>query len=106
MLPERVDSYAFIAKGPGLNPVRDSAVFKTRDFRMQVVGVESVETAIEAATQLVSDGVQLIDLCSSFDSDQANRIRTAISHSVPVCIAVESETLGVRGFSTCFLGDD
>lgn len=56
----------------------------TENFRMTVVGVSDPEQGIEAAQDLVSEGVQLIELCGGFSPVWAGRIIEAIDGAVPV----------------------
>ncbi|MBL4789375.1 MAG: hypothetical protein JKY60_10110 [Kordiimonadaceae bacterium] len=56
----------------------------TDKFMMKVVGVSHPEKGIEAAKQMVADGVQLIELCGGFSPVWAGKIIEAIDYKVPV----------------------
>jgi len=56
----------------------------TDKFQMKVVGVADPSEGIEAAQQMVRDGIQLIELCGGFSPVWAGKIIEAIDHAVPV----------------------
>ena len=53
-------------------------------FQMKVVGVADASEGIEAAQQMVREGVQLIELCGGFSPVWAGKIIEAIDYAVPV----------------------
>lgn len=56
----------------------------TNLFAMKVVGVKSPEQGIEAAKEMVQEGIQLIELCGGFSPVWAGKIIEAIDYAVPV----------------------
>ncbi|MBL8021054.1 MAG: hypothetical protein JNM27_15390 [Leptospirales bacterium] len=56
----------------------------TEKFFMKVVGVARPEQGIEAAKQMVQEGIQLIELCGGFSPVWAGKIIEAIDYKVPV----------------------
>ena len=56
----------------------------TEHFRMKVVGVKSPEQGIQAAREMVAEGIQLIELCGGFSPVWAGKIIEAIDYAVPV----------------------
>ncbi len=56
----------------------------TDRFHMKVVGVTVPSEGIEAARQMVREGIQLIELCGGFSPVWAGKIIEAIDHAVPV----------------------
>jgi len=56
----------------------------TERFQMTVVGVSGPSEGVEAARQMVQEGVQLIELCGGFSPVWAGRIIEAIDYAVPV----------------------
>ena len=56
----------------------------TDAFRMKVVGVRTAEQGIEVAQKMVSEGVQLIELCGGFSPVWAGKVIEAIDYAVPV----------------------
>lgn len=60
-------------------------VMDSARFYMVVVGVRSIEIAVEAARRLVEDDrVQLIELCGAFGPIGSARVIEAIGRRVPV----------------------
>ena len=51
---------------------------------MKVVGVTDPKDGIEAAKQMVKEGIQLIELCGGFSPVWAGKIIEAIEYAVPV----------------------
>jgi hypothetical protein len=56
----------------------------TPKFSMKVVGVRHPRDGIAAAQAMVSEGVQLIELCGGFSPVWAGKIIEAIDYAVPV----------------------
>jgi len=56
----------------------------TEKFNMKVVGVTDPKDGIEAAKQMVKEGIQLIELCGGFSPVWAGKIIEAIEYAVPV----------------------
>lgn len=56
----------------------------TEHFRMKVVGVKSPAQGIQAAREMVAEGIQLIELCGGFSPVWAGKIIEAIDYAVPV----------------------
>ncbi len=76
--------YAFIVMAPHYDPVKHRAVFGSSGFRTTIVGVASLDMACEVASDLVSQGTQLIELCGAFDEEAARVVADAIDGAVPV----------------------
>lgn len=90
--------YAFLVKAPGYGPETHRHVLESPDFRAEIVGVEAVEQAIDAAGALVDGGVQIIELCGGFSAEEAQRIIEQAACQVPIGHIVftggEEEKLG------------
>ncbi len=56
----------------------------TDKFSMKVVGVCDAADGVAAAIEMVSEGIQLIELCGGFSPVAAGRILEAIDYAVPV----------------------
>jgi hypothetical protein len=56
----------------------------TPEFSMKVVGVRQPQDGIAAAREMVSEGIQLIELCGGFSPVWAGKIIEAIDYAVPV----------------------
>jgi hypothetical protein len=56
----------------------------TEKFAMKVVGVSHPAEGIEAAKEMVAEGIQLIELCGGFSPVWAGKIIEAIGYAVPV----------------------
>lgn len=76
--------YGFIVKAADLEVIKHHAWIKSDSFDMMVAGVSSVDEAILAAQEMLTREVQLIELCSGFSAEDADRIRDAINDLVPI----------------------
>ncbi len=56
----------------------------TDAFTMKVVGVRDPSEGVEAAQEMVAEGIQLIELCGGFSPVWAGKIIEAIAYAVPV----------------------
>lgn len=75
--------FAYIVFGPDYTS-DSTAVIQTESLKTRIVGVDSLEKAEKIALELVSDGVQLIELCGWFGPRGAARIINAVGATVPV----------------------
>jgi len=67
----------------------------TERFQMKVVGVGSPEQGLQAAREMVAEGIQLIELCGGFSPVWAGKIIEAIGYAVPVgVVAYGPESVG------------
>lgn len=71
--------FGFIVTGDNFEQVQG-----TESFYMKVVGVTDPKEGIEAARKMVSEGIQLIELCGGFSPVWAGKIIEAIEYAVPV----------------------
>lgn len=76
--------FGFIVTGAGLDPAKHRLVMSSGAFEMIAVGVAKPEQGIAVAVALVSEGVQLLELCGGFGPLWTARVIEAINHSVPV----------------------
>ncbi|MFH8368260.1 DUF6506 family protein [Streptomyces sp. NPDC018031] len=76
--------WGFIYTADGSAAGGDVSIVDTGMCRSVFVGVEKPEESIEAARRLVSEGVQLIELCGGFGPVWAGRVIEAIDGAVPV----------------------
>ena len=56
----------------------------TDRFSMKVVGVRDPSEGVQAAVEMVAEGIQLIELCGGFSPVWAGKIIEAIDYAVPV----------------------
>ncbi len=56
----------------------------TDTFSMKVVGVRHASEGVEAAKEMVAEGIQLIELCGGLSPVWAGKIIEAIEYAVPV----------------------
>lgn len=84
--------YAMIIKGPGYDPVTSQATINSPFFSTTVVCVSSFEEAIFVASDLVKEGVQLIELCGGVTPEQADSLQASLGKHVPVGVVRYSST--------------
>lgn len=75
---------AYIVLTPGLNKKDHFTEIDSEDLTNYMVGVSSVEEACQAAKELVAKGVILIELCSGFDEEKAERVYSEIEGAADV----------------------
>jgi len=56
----------------------------TEKFSMKVVGVSDASQGVAVAREMVSEGIQLIELCGGFGPVWTGKIIEATEHAVPV----------------------
>lgn len=70
--------YGFLIKAPGYSLGEKNVQLESEAFKSRIVGVGSIEEACQSAKELVGNGVTLLELCSGFKQDDAQRIHEAI----------------------------
>lgn len=76
--------YGFIVKSAGLEMFKHHSRLASETFDMSISGVSDVEQARLVAMEMVTKGIQLIELCGGFSMDDAQSIREAINDHIPV----------------------
>lgn len=79
----KLTKYAFMMIGEGYNPAQvatlDSGLFSTT-----VICIEDINMACEEAKKLVSQDIQLIELCGAFKGDMVDAVIDAVEGKIPV----------------------
>jgi hypothetical protein len=97
-------SWAYIYEHPGTDPVEDRVVIDRDGLRTYLVPIPEPSVAPQIATDLVADGVALIELCGGFTMAAAARVVEAVGAKIPVghvTFAVDSAR-GVADYSANF----
>ncbi len=76
--------YGFIVKHDDLDMFKHHARLQSELFDMSIAGVSDAAHAQLVAQEMITKGVQLIELCGGFSPAEAQAIREAIKHHVPV----------------------
>ncbi len=79
----KLSNYGFIMIDPSYKK-EEKAVLSSDIFKTTVYCVQDIEMACESAKKLISDDVQLIELCGAFKADMPDQIIKAINGKVPV----------------------
>ncbi|MFI2380514.1 DUF6506 family protein [Streptomyces sp. NPDC018964] len=80
-----LNSWGFIYPGFGAeDPAADRGVIKRGGLKTTIVAVPERKAAVRAATALVDDGAQLIELCGAFGPVWTARFIEAVGDRVPV----------------------
>ena len=87
----KVKDYGFIVKGAGFNPEKHRSVLNSPQFKTTVVGVERVEEAYQVAKEMAEGGVQVIELCGAFQSENAEKLMQALGNTIPVGVVQFNE---------------
>lgn len=80
----KIKNYGFIIKAPGYSPKVHHNVIKNNTFRSEIICVSNVDEAINVAKRMISEDIQLIELCGGFGRDAANQIIAAVNSEVPI----------------------
>tara|TARA_R110000744_G_scaffold21536_9_gene55634 strand:- start:2498 stop:2797 length:300 start_codon:yes stop_codon:yes gene_type:complete len=76
--------YGFIVKSADLEMFKHHSRLASENFDMSISGVNSVDQAELVAQEMLTKGIQLIELCGAFSAGDAQRIREAINDHIPV----------------------
>ena len=79
-----LQKYGFIVMSADLNLFTNHSQIATDNFNMMICGVPDAEHAKYAAQEMITKGVQLIELCGAFKAEDAQAVREAINDHVPV----------------------
>jgi hypothetical protein len=88
----KLSKYGYIVRGDGYSPENHYSSLKSHSFTTNIIGVSSLEEAFLAADYLISNGVELIELCGGFDNEDYQRVIDHIDCSIPVGCAQFSES--------------
>ncbi len=97
-------TWAYIFEHPGADPLTDRFIIDRSDQRTLLVPVTDAAQAPAVAVDLVTEGVQLIELCGGFPLADAARVAEAVRGRVPVghvTFAVDSAP-GAAAYSAAF----
>jgi len=86
-----LERYGFIVKAADLEFFKHHARIATENFNMSISGVSSVDEAMLVAQEMITKGVQLIELCGGFSLEDAQRVRDAINDHIPVGVVQYTE---------------
>jgi len=78
--------FAYIYMSPGFSPENNTVVSENNHAKFKAVGINMGEQvlAIDVAKKLVSEGVQMIEVCGGFGPNWIAKISEAIHHAVPI----------------------
>ena len=80
----KLNNYGFIVKAPGYHPEEQRAVIENGLFRTEVVGVNTIEQAIQVAEELIDNGIQLIELCGGVGEEDAKQVIDTLDVETPI----------------------
>lgn len=83
--------YGFIVKSADLEMFKHHSRLASENFDMSIAGVADVEQAELVAQEMITKGIQLIELCGGFSTADAQRIREAINDHIPVGVVQYSD---------------
>ncbi len=83
--------YGFIVKSADLEMFKHHSRLASEGFDMSISGVQDVAQAEMVAQEMITKGIQLIELCGGFSCDDAQRIRDAINDHIPVGVVQYNE---------------
>jgi hypothetical protein len=80
--------FGFIVKGPGYVLGQHFAKLESSVFHTSVIGLSDIDGALDAAKIMLTDRIQLIELCGGFSEEEAAQVRLSIAEKVPVGVVV------------------
>jgi len=90
---------AFIFVAPQSDKDVHRTVVKTPAVELSVVGVKNYAEAESVAKELVSQGIEAIELCAGFGNEGVGRVSRAVAFKVPVGV-VRFDTHPGLGFKS------
>lgn len=79
-----LNKFGFIVTGGGFEPAGRRVVLGSEVFEMIAVGVPGPADAVAVARELVSEGVQLLELCGGFGPVWTAKVIEAVGPGIPV----------------------
>jgi len=86
-----ISKYGFIVKAANYDYQCDNKTLETTLFTTVIAGVKSDNEAIIVAKEMVSSGVQVIELCGGFGQESADCIISKVNTNVPIGYVIFSE---------------
>lgn len=79
-------AWAYIYLSPGFSPEKHTTTVRSADCRFTAIGIDfgEPERVIEIARQLVTDGIQMIELCGGFGPLWVAKVSEAIGGKIPI----------------------
>jgi Family of unknown function (DUF6506) len=88
--------FGFIIKAPGYSAIEHNAELRSDAFTTRVVGVSTIQSAMEAAALMVAGRVELIELCGGFTQAEAQLVRDAIGDKIPIGVVSYTQEQAAR----------
>lgn len=79
----KLTNYAFLMIGEGYTPAQ-TATLDSGSFRTTVICVEDIKMACEEAAKLLSQDIQLIELCGAFKGEMVDAVIKVVDGQIPV----------------------
>ncbi len=87
-----LNRYGFIVKSNDLEMFKHHARLHSDAFDMSIAGVSDVSQAELVAQEMITKGIQLIELCGAFSPEDRQRVSDAINDHIPVgCVQYTEE---------------
>ena len=87
-----LNRYGFIVKSADLEMFKHHARLHSDNFDMSIAGVADVAQAQLVAQEMITKGIQLIEMCGGFSAEDAQSVRDAINDHIPVgCVQYTDE---------------
>ena len=79
-----LQKYGFIVKSADLDMFKHQGHMASDNFNMSIAGVQNAEQACFVAQEMLTKGVQLIELSGAFSGEEAQQIRDVLEDRIPV----------------------
>jgi len=80
----KLNYYGFIFVGDGYDDEGEIWEMDSPMFKARIAAVPTIEIGCEIARDLVSEGVQMIELCGGFEKAGLQKVISSINGKVPV----------------------
>lgn len=70
-----LNKYAFLVKHKSYSSVDQKAFLGTDEFSTTIVGVSGVEEAVVVTSELIQQGIRLVELCGGFTEAEKDFIK-------------------------------
>lgn len=75
-----IKDWGFIFKGDG----SESVTFNNPNLQTRIVGIDTLQDALDVANKWADEGVQLIELCGWFGEEGTDRLVEAVGDRVAI----------------------
>jgi len=85
---KKLTKYAFLIKHSSYSSKIQRSQFSSDEFSSIIIGVSDIEDSLFVINGLITDGIELVELCGGFSKDEELIIKDKIRKVIPIGRAV------------------